>query len=71
LFRNPFKGLRMSDEDIAAGLLLVTMAAWVRDEGVAPYPLADGSQDHLIGLAIEEAASTGQTVSTVREAWGQ
>jgi len=71
LFRNPFKGLRMSDEDIAAGLLLVTMAAWVPDEGVAPYPLADGSQDHLIGLAIEEAASTGQTVSTVREAWGQ
>lgn len=71
LFRNPFKGLRMSDEDIAAALLLVTMAAWVRDEGIAPYPLAHGSQDHLIGLAIEEAAATGQTVTTVREAWGE
>lgn len=69
LFRNPFKGLRMSDEDIAAALLLVKMTAWVRGEGVAPYPLADGSQDHLLGLAIEQAAATGQTVTTVREAW--
>jgi predicted dehydrogenase len=71
LFRNPYKGLRMSDEDIAAAELLVRMAAWVRGEGVAPYPLAEASQDHLIGLAIEESASTGAAVATAREAWAE
>lgn len=71
LYRNPFKGLRMSDEDIAASNLLAGMAAWILGDGPAPYPLADGSQDHLIGLAIEESAASGQPVTTAREAWAK
>jgi predicted dehydrogenase len=71
LYRNPFKGLRMSDEDIAAANLLVGMSSWVLGDAPAPYPLADGSQDHLIGLAIEESAASGQLVTTAREAWAK
>ena len=70
LYRNPFPGLRFNDEDIAISGMLTRMAAWCRDEGDPPYPLADGCQDHLIGLAIEESASTGAPVTTAVEAWG-
>jgi hypothetical protein len=45
------------------------MASWVRGEGPPPYPLADGMQDHLIALAIEQAADTDRTVTTTAEAW--
>ena len=69
LFRNPYRGQRLSDEDIAALSLLDSTAAWARGEGAAPYPLAHGSQDHLIALAINEAAKLGTTVTTSREAW--
>jgi hypothetical protein len=34
-----------------------------------PYPLADGSQDQLVALAIELAADTDRTVTTTTEAW--
>jgi predicted dehydrogenase len=69
LYRNPFIGLRLSDEEIAIATLLLEMAAWRRDEGAPPYPLADGCQDHAVALAVEQAAETGETVTTVREAW--
>ena len=49
--------------------LLDAMGAWVRGDGPPPYPLADGCQDHLLGLAIEEAGRTGAPVRTAREAW--
>ena len=69
MFRNPFRVARQSDEDIAAGLVVESMGQWVRGHGSGPYPLADGLQDHLIGLAIEEAARTDSTVTTRAEAW--
>jgi predicted dehydrogenase len=69
LYRNPYPGRRWMDEEIAIGTLLDAMAAWVRGEGPPPYPLADGAQDHRIGLAIEEAVRTDQTVTTQAEPW--
>ncbi|WP_421742459.1 Gfo/Idh/MocA family protein [Cellulomonas sp.] len=69
LYRNAFQGARLADDDIAVAALLDATGAWVRGDGPAPYPLADGCQDHLLGLAIEEAARTGETVRTAREAW--
>lgn len=69
LYRNPFPGLRLNDEEIAISTMLTAMAAWCRDEGAAPYPLADGCQDHLVALAIEESASSGAPVTTSVEAW--
>jgi predicted dehydrogenase len=70
LYRNPFLGLRLMDEEIAIASILTATAAWVRDQGPAPYPLAEACQDHLLGLAIEESAAKGETVETAGEAWG-
>ncbi len=69
LYRNPFPGLRLNDDEIAISTLLTAMAAWVRCNGAAPYPLADACQDHLVSLAIEQSASTGSQVTTSVEAW--
>ncbi|MEU7901330.1 Gfo/Idh/MocA family oxidoreductase [Actinoplanes sp. NPDC049118] len=69
LYRNPYPGRRWSDEEIAIATLLDATAAWVRGAATAPYPLADGAQDHLLALAIEEAADTDRTVTTGTEPW--
>ncbi|HEY5486940.1 MAG TPA: hypothetical protein VIK06_04765 [Candidatus Limnocylindrales bacterium] len=69
LFRNPYIGLRLHDEEIAISTMLTAMAAWCRDEGPAPHPLADGCQNHLVALAIEESVSSGAPVTTAAEAW--
>jgi predicted dehydrogenase len=69
LFRNPFIGQRWNDEEIAIATLLRAMAAWVRGDGPPPYPLADGAQDHLIALAVEEAADRDRTVTTAPAPW--
>lgn len=71
LYRNPFAGLRFSDEDIGIADLMLRTAAWARDEGPAPYPLAEGAQDHAIALAIEESVRTGQPVTTGAEPWAE
>lgn len=69
LYRNPFLGLRLMDEEIAIASLLIATAAWSRGEGPAPYPLADGCEDHLIALAVEQSATTGTTIRTSVEPW--
>jgi predicted dehydrogenase len=69
LYRNPFPGARFSDDDLAVANLLRDTGRWARGEGPEPYPLAEGCQDHLLGLAINEAARTETTITTVREAW--
>ncbi|WP_250443109.1 Gfo/Idh/MocA family protein [Actinotalea sp. C106] len=69
VYRNPFVGARLSDDDIAVATLLERTGAWVRGQGEPPYPLAEACQDHLVALAVEEAARTGQPVSTETEAW--
>lgn len=69
LYRNPYPGRRWSDEEIAIATLLDSTAAWVRGTAPAPYPLADGAQDHLVALAVEEAAGTDRTVTTAAEDW--
>ncbi|GGL09358.1 Gfo/Idh/MocA family protein [Mangrovihabitans endophyticus] len=69
LFRNPFTGRRWNDEEIAIATLLTRTAAWVRGDGPPPYPLADGAQDHLIALAVEQAADTDRPVTVTEAAW--
>jgi hypothetical protein len=69
LYRNPYPQHRWNDDEIATAALLESMAAWVRDERPPPYPLAEGAQDHLVALAIEEAADTDRPVTTSVEAW--
>jgi len=69
VYRNPFLGLRLMDEDIAIASLLTATAAWACDDGPEPYPLAQGCQDHLISLAIDHAAATGVSVVTEAAPW--
>ena len=69
VFRNPYPGRRWNDEEIAIASLLDATAAWVGGQGPPPYPLAQAMQDHLVALAVEEAADTGTTVVTGREPW--
>lgn len=69
VYRNRFRGARLADDDIAVAELLDRSRAWVRDEGPPPYPLADGAQDHLVAMAIEQAAATGAPVTTPRAPW--
>ena len=71
VYRNPFRGTRLSEDDIAVAALLEQTGAWARGEGPEPYPLADGLQDHLISVAIEESAKTGRNVTTTTEAWAR
>ena len=70
VWHNPFAGLRLMDEEIAIATLLTATAAWARDGGPAPYPLAEACQDHLVSLAIDQAAATGEGVVTGVEPWG-
>ncbi|QRP48280.1 hypothetical protein [Amycolatopsis sp. FDAARGOS 1241] len=69
LYRNAFQGRRWNDEELAIATLLADTARWARDEGPAPYPLAEGLEDHRIALAIEEAADRDTTVRTAAEPW--
>lgn len=69
VYRNPFPGVRLADEDISIGTLLAGMTDWCRGDGEPPYPLAEASQDHLIALAIGESAASGQAVVAGPEPW--
>ncbi len=69
IYRNPFVGGRLMDEEIAIASLMVATGAWASDAGPAPYPLAAGCQDQLISLAIEESAARGRPVTTAVEPW--
>lgn len=69
LYRNPYPGRRWMDDEIAMASLLERTASWVRGSGPAPYPLAEGLQDHQIALAIEEAADSDSPVTTSVEGW--
>jgi predicted dehydrogenase len=69
VYRNPFRGTRLSEDDVAVADLLERTGAWARGEGPEPYPLAEGLQDHLLSLAMEESAATGRAVKTGTEAW--
>jgi predicted dehydrogenase len=69
LFRNPYPGRRWNDDEIAMAAVLDATAAWVRGDGPPPYPLADGMQDHLVALAVEESLRTDRPVTTAVAPW--
>jgi predicted dehydrogenase len=71
VWRNQFLGARLMDDELADAAIMTATAAWAKDEGPPPYPLAEGCQDHLVSLAIDESASTGARVVTGVEAWAK
>jgi predicted dehydrogenase len=58
IYRNPWVGTSLSEDDM-----------WARDEAAGPYPLAQGCQDHAVGLAIERSARTKADVNVEMEVW--
>ncbi len=71
LYTNPYRGSRLSDEEIAVAALLERTLRWRRGEADPPYPLAEGCQDQLLSLAIGAAAATGRPVTTAEEPWSR
>jgi predicted dehydrogenase len=69
LYRNPYPGARMSDEEIAIASCLEATGVWRRGEGPPPYPLADACQDHLLSLRIHESVDRGTPVVAHEEPW--
>ena len=69
IYQNPFRGLRLMDEEIAIATMLVEMSDWVNGAGAPPYPLAQACQNHLISLGIDESLEKGITINTGVEAW--
>ena len=69
LWRNPFLGLRLSDEEIAILSMMTATAAWVRGDGPPPYPLAQGWHDHALALAVDESVASGRSVSMEPGPW--
>jgi len=68
LYRNPFVPARLSDDEIAVATCLARMGEWL-DGGPDVCSLADAAQDHYLGLCIDEAARTGQPVTTTGHVW--
>jgi predicted dehydrogenase len=69
VYRNPWVGTNLSEDDIAVASHVAAVGLWARDEGPEPYPLAQGCQDHAVGLAIEQSARTGADVTVEGEVW--
>ena len=60
----PILGLGSLTKRFRLTSFLTPPARWARGDGPAAYPLAQGCQDHLIGLAIDESAATGALIVT-------
>jgi len=69
LYRNPFAPARLTDDEIAVASVLARMAAHVRDDGPAPYPLAEACEDRYLDILIAEAAESGQPVESEPQPW--
>lgn len=68
IYRNPVAPARLFDDEIAMATCLLRMADYARG-GDPFYPLEEACQDHYLALAMEEAARTGQAITTETQAW--
>lgn len=68
VYRNPFAPAALTDDEIAVADCLDRMASYAAG-GDGFYSLAEASQDHYLGLAIDEAARSGGAVRTTSQVW--
>lgn len=68
LYENEFAPARLYDDEIAIAVCLAKMADYAAG-GPDFYSLAQASQDHYLGMMIEQAIRTGDTVKTSRQCW--
>ncbi|MEK4062748.1 MULTISPECIES: Gfo/Idh/MocA family protein [unclassified Paenibacillus] len=70
LYRNPFAPARLTDDEIAIAESLVRMQRHVQG-GPSFYSLAEGCQDQYLALLLEQAAASGETVTSHSQPWSE
>ena len=70
VYRNPFVGARLSDDEIAVATCLDGMEKYAAD-GTEFYSFADAAQDQYLSLLIEEARRSGNTVASESQPWAR
>ena len=68
VYVNPFAPARLYDDELAIATCLAKMADYAAG-GAGFYGLPDASHDHYLGMMIERAVRTGETVTTVDQPW--
>jgi Oxidoreductase family, NAD-binding Rossmann fold len=68
IYRNPFAGARLSDDEIAIATCLEHMGRYARG-GEPFYGLADAAQDHYLSLCLHRAATAGEAVRADPQPW--
>jgi hypothetical protein len=68
VYRNPFPGARLSDDEIAIAACIEQMGRYAQG-GPSFYGLADASQDHYLSLCLHQAAASGEPVRTEPQPW--
>jgi hypothetical protein len=68
IFTNPFMPGRLNDDEIAIASLLDGMRATIAG-GPEVYSLAEASQDHYLGLLMQQATETGEPVRSTAQVW--
>ncbi len=66
IYRNPFQGSRLSDDEIAVA---TSLRLSMQPGRMAGYSLAEASQDQYIALTIHAAAARKETVETSIQPW--
>jgi predicted dehydrogenase len=69
LWVNPYPGARLMDDELAIAVAMDAMAALAAGEGEGPYPFAAAAQDQYLSLLMEQAASSGEVVKSLRQPW--
>lgn len=68
VYENPYMPARLYDDEIAIASCLHKMAVYAAG-GPGFYGLPEASQDHYIGILIEQAIRSGETVVSTRQPW--
>lgn len=68
VYTNPLVPAALTDEEIAVGTCLLRMADYV-ETGKEFYSLAEASQDHYLGLKMQEAIDRSATVEVPAMTW--
>ena len=68
VYRNPFAGARLSDDEIAIATSMEHMGRYARG-GRPFYGLADAAQDHYLSLLLHQAAASGEPARSEPQPW--
>jgi predicted dehydrogenase len=68
LWRNPFAGARLSDDELAVATVLRSMATYVED-GTPFYGIADAAEDQYLDELIHRSAAEGRSLTSAPQAW--